>query len=150
MIFAHANVLVSIERRYSSYRTHVRVSRKMSIAGDNDNVVRSTFFFSLSLSLFSDSRLRHRYHSSSVMPSVTTDTPTPKGRSHLRARTETGDIGRENESEKCDGSTPGDRHCLTLLAVFHSHRRHICMYIHTYTYIRAYRSTWMCTNADGG
>lgn len=57
------------------------------------------------------------------MLAVTTDTPTPKGRSRLRARTETGDIGGENESEKCDGSTPGDRHCLTLLAVFHPHDR---------------------------
>jgi len=123
---AHANVLTSIERRYSSYRTHVRVSRKMSIVGDHDNVVLLFFFLSLSfsLSLSSDSRLRHRYRSSSVMLAVTTDTPTPKGRSHLRARTETGDIGGENELEKCDGSTPGDRHCLTLLAVFHPRGRH--------------------------
>lgn len=65
------------------------------------------------------------------MLAVTTDTPTPKGRSRLRARTETGDIGGENESEKCDGSTPGDRHCLTLLAVFHprdrgTHTVHMC------------------------
>lgn len=58
------------------------------------------------------------------MLAVTTDTPTPKGRSRLRARTETGDIGGENESEKCDGSTPGDCHCLTLLAVFHPCDRH--------------------------
>lgn len=27
------------------------------------------------------------------------------------------DIDGENESEKCDGSTPGDRHCLTLLSL---------------------------------
>lgn len=64
------------------------------------------------------------------MLAVTTDTPTPKGRSHLRARTETGDIG-ENESEKCDGSTPGDRHCLTLLAVFHPRGRYTHMFART-------------------
>lgn len=91
------------------------------------------------------------------MLAVTTDTPTPKGRSHLRARTETGDIGGENESEKCDGSTPGDRHCLTLLAVFH--RRDS---IHTHTHMRAHISilvsarrdrwhakAWTCTDTNG-
>jgi len=79
------------------------------------------------------------------MLAVTTDTPTPKGRSHLRARTETGDIGGENESEKCDGSTPGDRHCLTLLAVFHPRGRHTHMF--TCTNARKHGCVRM---ADGG
>lgn len=80
------------------------------------------------------------------MLAVTTDTPTPKGRSHLRARMETGDIGGENESEKCDGSTPGDRHCLTLLAVFHPRgghtHTHTRLLVQTYISMDVYERRW--------